>query len=466
MDGENDLSPAGGRFSLYSGRKKWSVLLWIILKILWLPHPNPVEANRKCLKCRLRAGFSPRQQFTLPTGGRANNSSRHPEPPTHSEDETQPLLGSQEENVKCDVCDTLWWNYYGETVKYNDIDIGAKPWCHYGSGVMSSVMLSILLAVNICFMGMVLYKTWAVSRRIIYLLNQTSLIGLLSSYPGIAFCSKLDYYLQGKCHYLLWSRTLHIRYLVTRGQYVDWKHTGLPGKPFLALCILWPGLTFLYLCYVLIELEKCLSSSTVNTLIHCVYCYVMMATWGLFMYLIYFIRVSFHRQFRHLLLYLNEFQGEIDLCRDTIQNVYAEFNCFRKCCNIYVMILFPLLILGITTMVTWNYVTGDDAQGMNHQRNINEILMNCLGWNTIVMGLSLSLIAIGGFNLKGLDDEFYFNVLQLQSECYAEFWKEIIYQITIASKASNHGVLITLSFAVIGSYMALHVQEQDLTHIC
>ncbi|XP_071829737.1 uncharacterized protein [Apostichopus japonicus] len=225
MDGENDLSQADERILLHSGRKKWSVLFWIILKILWLPHPNPVEAKRQCLKCRLRAGFSSRQQVTLPSGGRTVNSSRHPEPSTYHENENQPLLSSQKEKEQCDVCDTLWWNYHGKTVKYNEIDIGAQPWCHYGSGVISSVMLSILLSVNICTMGMVLYRTWADSRKILYLLNETTLIGMLSSYPGIAICSKLDYYLQGKFPCLSWSRIFRIRYLVARGQYVDWKHT-------------------------------------------------------------------------------------------------------------------------------------------------------------------------------------------------------------------------------------------------
>ncbi|XP_071829734.1 uncharacterized protein [Apostichopus japonicus] len=456
MDGKDLISQTQESSLTISGRKKWSVSFWMILQFLWLPHPNAVQYKRKCLKCRLR------QVESLPLGEESINSTT----PLTESSTYQTFLIRQQQNETCSVCDTLWWDFHRRTVKYNEIDIGAQPWCHCMSGVMSSVMLLILLSVNICYLGFVLTMAWADSGQILHLLNKFSFILVLSSYPFMACCSKLNDYIQGRIPCLLWSRTFNIRFIVTRAQYVDWKHAGLPGKKFLFLCIVWPGLLSLYRSYLLLIVgcQSTFNSNQAFKMFVCVFVFVMMVTWGLFIYLIYFIRLSFHRQFRHLLLYLNEFQGEIDLCRDTIHNVYAEFNCFRKCCNIHVMVMFPALILGIATTVTWQYMQSDDWSGNTENRN-HEKQLQYLGWNVIAMGVSLILIATGGLDVNAVEANFNSNVLHLQSERYEKFWKEIIHQIVVVSKVSN-SIRMSIIFSILGSYMALQFQDQDLKLVC
>ncbi|XP_071825041.1 uncharacterized protein [Apostichopus japonicus] len=440
-------------------REKWPVSFWIILKILGMTDSKVVDDTWKCLKCRV-CGLRANKRDTFHNRTQLDNSNvRNNSVTCNDNDETQPLLNQQDKNEECDVCDTLWWDFHRQTVKYNERDIGAKVWCHYRSGVMSSVMLSILLAINAYYLGLTLYTTWADSKQLLHFINQFPLIVCLSFYPFVVLCSKLDYY---PC--LFWTRTFNIRYIAKRAQYVDWKHTGLPGKPFLILCIIWPILVATYRTYIMMLHDQCKTPTKVNTVFSCVYCFVMLITWCLFAYIIYFIRRSFHRQFRILLLYINDYQGQIDRCRDTLHNVLTEFNCFRRFCNIYVMCMLPVLILGIVTNITWQYTLFDDWSKKSDATSI-QLHFDYLGWNLILMGFTLGVIAIGGFDVKYICDEFYSNILQLQSERYPKFWKEIIHQISIVSKESN-GIVISVLCAVLGSYMTLHLQDQDTSFFC
>ncbi|XP_071829738.1 uncharacterized protein [Apostichopus japonicus] len=435
-------------------REKWPVSFWIILKILGMTDSKVVDDTRKCLKCRVR-GLRVNKRDTFHNRIQLDNSNVT----CHDNDETQPLLNQLNKNKECDVCDTLWWDFYGQTVKYNERGIGAKIWCHYGSGVMSSVMWSILLAINAYYLGLTVYTTWADSKQLLHFINQFPFVASLSFFPFVVLCSRLENH---PC--LFWARTFNIRYIAKRAQYVDWKHTGLPGKPFLILCIIWPILLFTYRSYVMFHEQCKLTPTKVNTVFICVYVFVMSITWCLFAYIIYFIRRSFHRQFRLLLLYINDYQGQIDRCRDTLHNVLTEFNCFRRFCNIFVMCMLPVLTLAIVTNITWQYTLFDEWSKKSDATSIQPHF-DYLGWIRLLMCFTLGVIAIGGFDVKNICDEFYSNILQLQSERYPKFWKEIIHQINIASKESN-GIFISVLCAVLGSYLTLHLQDQDTSILC
>ncbi|PIK52593.1 hypothetical protein BSL78_10535 [Apostichopus japonicus] len=167
-------------------REKWPVSFWIILKILGMTDSKVVDDTRKCLKCRVR-GLRVNKRDTFHNRIQLDNSNVT----CHDNDETQPLLNQLNKNKECDVCDTLWWDFYGQTVKYNERGIGAKIWCHYGSGVMSSVMWSILLAINAYYLGLTVTQRGLIPSNFYILLINFHLLRVCHFF--LSWCSVPDW---------------------------------------------------------------------------------------------------------------------------------------------------------------------------------------------------------------------------------------------------------------------------------
>ena len=122
--------------------KRLPSAFWFIIKILWLLQHETVVQERKCFKCSVRKLNSDRGGRTVINERRRVSSKRgsvevvdsvllsyHSDDHEHIlNEEMTPILLSmplnQESGDCCEVCDSLWWDYHGQVIRYTDSDIG------------------------------------------------------------------------------------------------------------------------------------------------------------------------------------------------------------------------------------------------------------------------------------------------------------------------------------------------------
>ncbi|XP_071814186.1 uncharacterized protein [Apostichopus japonicus] len=453
--------------------KKFPVAFWLIVKGLWLFHYKSVVQDRKCFKCSVHKLMRNRKERLRPDG-----------PPRTKVEVIDSLLLSYDRNNDkwfrkeeaksnlfvniqdgdcevCEVCDTEWWDYFGRTCRYTEEDIGVTRWNHKGSGLLSMGMITIFLSASFYDNILNMEKMWGHSEEIINLINKLCLLTLLASYFLVALLSKLRSHMKGDVPCLAWATTWNVRYLIKRAQLLDLPSKGMPGKYFLFLCMLWPFLNSCYRAIIYFYLSECdFDSHVVTTALFGI---IMMETWGLFVYLIYFIRVSFQRQFSLILVYLRDFEGHIDRCRGAILCAFADYNLFKTFCNGYFLLTFPVVVIGVTSHITWQYllyqVCATDSPIMKTQN-----FLRWLGLSEISMALFLYIFASGGMSVNYLGLQLHSNVLKLKSAAHALFWDEIV-QVVDTTNRGSQLLYLSVFFSTVGIFMSLQFNNQDVTYM-
>lgn len=235
----------------------------------------------------------------------------------------------------------------------------------------------------------------------------------------------------------------------------------MPGKYFLFLCMLWPFLNSCYRAIIYFYLSECEFDSHVVTT--ALFGIIMMETWGLFVYLIYFIRVSFQRQFSLILVYLRDFEGHIDRCRGAILCAFADYNLFKTFCNGYFLLTFPVIVIGLTSHITWQYllyqVCATDLSIMKTQNFLRWLVLS-----EISMALFLYIFASGGMSVNYLGLQLHSNVLKLKSAAHALFWDEIV-QVVDTTNRGSQLLYLSVFFSTVGIFMSLQFNDQDVTYM-
>lgn len=236
----------------------------------------------------------------------------------------------------------------------------------------------------------------------------------------------------------------------------------MPGRCLLFLCVTWPFANSCYRAVIYLWLSQC--EFNIHVVMTSVLGIIMFQTWGLFVYVIYFIRVSFQRQFSLIILYLDNFEGHMDRCRGTLLNALADFKVFRGFCDGYFLVGLPVAIVAMTTHVTWQYLLheacSEDLPLMKTQ--------NFLQWfvvSEILMAILLFTFAIGGIGVNHLETQLRLNILKLRSAEHPEFWNKIEEALGLATEGSQSILYITLFFSVVGVLASLQFQNQDVTYM-
>lgn len=172
------------------------------------------------------------------------------------------------------------------------------------------------------------------------------------------------------------------------------------------------------------------------------------------------MRLSFQRQFTLVLSYIRRHEGDLDNCRNCLSQAVIDFNCFRQLAVIYMGVMVPFTVLEITTNVSWQYrLSGACKQigNENLEKNIDWLI-----WSTIIMFITLSIIALGGLDLNYIWEHFASSVVQAQTALYRSFWQKIFSHLRVMG--GQHSVInLTLVWSVIGFYMGLHFgDDQDV----
>ncbi|PIK42429.1 hypothetical protein BSL78_20725 [Apostichopus japonicus] len=149
-------------------------------------------------------------------------------------------------------------------------------------------------------------------------------------------------------------------------------------------------------------------------------------SWGLFVYILYLVRVSFQRQFNLLLCYINEFEGDLKRCRGTLCEVLADFKCYKELCSLHTVLLLPLYVYSIVANVTLNYLISESClTKFPKSLNVQEHIM-ILSWSEISVAFVLYTFALGGFRVEYIWENFYENLLYLRSGNNSKFWEELL----------------------------------------
>ncbi|KAJ8037279.1 hypothetical protein HOLleu_18059 [Holothuria leucospilota] len=168
---------------------------------------------------------------------------------------------------------------------------------------------------------------------------------------------------------------------------------------------------------------------------------VMLETWGIFVYILYIVRFSFQRHFTLLLSFIEEHEGEIDVCRGVLSEVFSDFSCFRRFSHTYTLVMFPIAFIAMASNLSWEYLMYKACRNNEDVAKI-QTPITALARSEIVMGIGLYITAMGAVNIMYLWDNFFRDVRRLHSERYDEFWRKMILCMSVVSNNETNFFLV------------------------
>lgn len=456
---------------LYSGkarqkdtkaRSKWPSAFWFLMKILGIFHQPSIVRRRKCFQCYVK-GIKQESHDSVTT---EDYTVLSPLSLAYDFDDSQQVFEEASSNSfeddECELCNISRWDYLGHNIHHiSDDTIGASPWNHRGSKYISFVILLILIVCLSQEIYFLWHDTWGKPDKLLHALSYGGYIGCLSVYPVMCICSKLRYCgdLQHMSS-LTWAIVLNERFIFRRLQFLVNVGEGIPGKCFLFVCLIWPSLNVCYrgiISHILASYKPKLQDTITIPATE-----LLLVAWGCFTYLLYIMRLSFQHQFEVVVFYVINREGQLDKCRHCISSTTMDFNCFRKFTQFYMAIIISLNVLGATTITSTQYRLTGTCYYEHHF--VEQLNLYILIWSTILMFVSLSMIAIGGLDLNSTWRRFKLSIIQASNSANYKFWQTLLKHITRVGDIDST-VSYTVIFSVIGLYTGLRLEEnQDLSY--
>ncbi|XP_071814697.1 uncharacterized protein [Apostichopus japonicus] len=439
--------------------RKWPNSFWFLMRALALFYHRSVVIERKCLYCHVRNitgnnyeqrmnGMDTPLDFYILTYESNGALSRSDE-----------MNNSQNQDPdSCDACQASWWNSYRVPEKYTERDIGRSRLSRRCGGVISMAWLTVVLGGLLCYSGSFLPKLFGEPDQVLSLLLKLTLVALMATHYIFILCSKIRSIFKVAACRLCWATTFNVRYLIKRAQFLDLANRGLPGAPFLILCVHCPLPLAVYRSIIFLYISSCgvnlysVSQSLVGAF--------FMVNWGLFLYLIYFIRLSFQCQFNLLLSYIKDFEDDLQRCRAILLNVAADFSCNQQLCTLYLALTFPVLVIAVVANLTVDYVINvSNCLDQESQLIANHLAI--LFWSEIGVALLLCSIAMGGLKVRYIWENFVGNVLIMKTDKSRLLRKELFQEAEYLLRESSL-LLTTIVFSVTGPYMGFHFDNQNV----
>lgn len=92
-------------------------------------------------------------------------------------------------------------------------------------------------------------------------------------------------------------------------------------------------------------------------------------------------------------------EGEIDRCRGVINNSFIDLNVFRQFCNGYFIVMFPVLLLVISTYITWLYLLSSSYVKQNPKAMVTQSHLHYVTCSDISISFILYILSLGGLDV-------------------------------------------------------------------
>lgn len=438
-------------------------MFWFLMRVLALFYHRKVVLERKCFTCQAK------NISKLYRGNSLNGIDTvldyyilSYEGSGEEDDDQSKEDNEQSRNEECDVCQTLWWNSEGIPEKYSERDIGITKWGTRLNGVISIAWLMVALSILSFYFVSFVPLLFGNSEEILKLLIKLTLFALLVTHYLAALSSKLRSVFKSGAARLSWATVMNARYLIKRGQFLDMPNRGLPGRLFFILCFLCPSIITSYRVAIWLYLSDC--DITFYSMTQALIGAVFTVNWGLSIYILYFVRVSFQCQFNLVLSYIGEYKDfDFGRAKAVILDVAADFACYCNLCSLYLTVNMPTVALAVVSNLTLDYtVSGSECFANEKSRRI-VIHVAVLSWSEIAMAMILSAVAMGGYKVRYLWENFASNFMIVTSAgSKKNSVKSLLHEAEYLLRESNV-LLATMVFSVTGIYMGFQFGYQNIT---
>ncbi|PIK42423.1 hypothetical protein BSL78_20719 [Apostichopus japonicus] len=456
--------------------KEWPSSFWLLLKVLGLFYYESAVTERKCFPCHAKKFMEDRSRNQIKAMdinidylvlAYELESKREDE-----DEETRLLLSTNqnddeeeegEQNAVCTACESLWWNCDGVAERYTDKTIGFRRWYHKGEKFLSTAWLLCALCLLVYGLYLIIPRLFAKPDQILHLILKMTFYCAIVAPILLLFCSKIRSCFKFNVRKLGWASSLNLRYLIRRAQILDLPKRGLPGKPFLFICICLPTTVSAYRYAIFLFMGDC--GVTFEKVLESVFGTSFMIGMGLVIYLLYFIRVSFQCHFNILLKFIKENDGDLTKCKGVLFGIVAEFTCYSQLCGLYTALLFPVVVLAIVANLTWDYMSSGAcvSQYAQSAQTVQMHLM-VLAWIEIIALLSVYLCALGGLNVQYLWDDFITNIVLMRSKQCSKPCDDVLKQLKQLITGSN-ALIFSIIGTVTATYMGFNLGQQNIAFL-
>ncbi|KAJ8037272.1 hypothetical protein HOLleu_18052 [Holothuria leucospilota] len=444
-----------------SKKSEWPHMIWFILKITGLFYHRNVVTKRWCISCevdnyksRLCTDQGGHKQTDLIMWDSIDLTTCY----EHKRFDDELNLLSHQLEKYCKACETCWWDRYGKVSVYTEADIGAQAWNHRGSRLVSVVILLVVASLILFETIFTENKLFAKRELLLHFMSYTAFLCPLFVFPVMNICSKVRSALSGRV-LGLWATSLNARYIVQRLQYLDLSKDGLPSKWFLVICLVWPICCSTYRAYITFALKGYLD---IAHRLNCLTVGITEFMWGCFVYILFLMRLSFQIQLELVLDFIKKCEGDEDLCQRVVRRLTVDFRCFRDCVAVYMAMMIPLCVLGASTSITWQYlILAHIDKDCSSLWCVTERNINIMIWMDVLMFSSLGPLAIGGFNVDYLWENFQLHVKFMQNKIHQKFWNKIVRFLERTEDQVPYFSFTTI-LSVVSLYMAFNFDEKDI----
>ncbi|XP_077996988.1 uncharacterized protein LOC144450266 [Glandiceps talaboti] len=199
---------------------------------------------------------------------------------------------------------------------------------------------------------------------------------------------------------------------------------------------------------------KTSSRSPARVLIGLLGCFVGELMFASFCYIVYLLKQSLRAEMTSCLYFLKHNIENVDICRQRIMATYLDFLRLQRLISVWLVFQFSLSIFKVSCQIYWNYWVYNA-----HRCLLAALLINIMIWMEITMFLFLPPLAVGGFSIAYLWDDYKLNIRRLCRENQAEKWRVIVKHVK-ALKTRHTSLVLTVFFSVLGIFSALHLSDQ------
>lgn len=124
-----------------------------------------------------------------------------------------------------------------------------------------------------------------------------------------------------------------------------------------------------------------------------------------------------------------------------------------------------MAVLAFSSSIAWQYTVNSTCSSASNEtvRDVENNICRYV-WLVFLLYLVVLTYAIGGLSAEYIWDNFYDDVLQLQSESHSEFWDSFVNQLSLLYKTKDN-LTVTLFFSVLSCFTALQLGDQDVTFL-
>eukprot|EP00057_Strongylocentrotus_purpuratus_P016165 XP_011670639.1 PREDICTED: uncharacterized protein LOC105441317 [Strongylocentrotus purpuratus] len=347
------------------------------------------------------------------------------------------------------------------------LNAGLNSWNHRGSGILSLVLLITYLSLILYDAGYYASIYWGKKEDLIRYISYMAYLVFAASVPAICLFGLLRNAVTNPApRFTQWPRVLDIRYVVRRLQYLDLADRGLPCKPFLVACTVFPLFIAFYKFMFYTVLLKDSIYVHLHSYLACIIAAIGLTFYGVFSYFIYLMRISFDSHLKLDIEFIRNHVGQLDVCRSKMSSTVQDFLNLRQLANGWMVMVFGVITWALATQITWNYMLfsglylGHGGSFSTHSWTI-QMYINGLMAMENAMFFFFPCFAIGGFNINIVWIHFHYRLLELRRARHERFWYRLL-QFLKEHDPVKSSMRVTMLFTLISLFVALQFGDQNI----